>query len=177
MFLNSQNSRKQINDMKMRFSLPLLILVLCISCSTSQDNVGDIVFDSSIDDPNFVVCNENRILQYYNFGKGLMFEGEKIGILEYFNNNFNESTESNTNGYLTIRFIVNCQGETDRFRLDEMNSEYSTIKINESITNELLRLTRELEGWGIGRINDKSYDYYQYLTFKIESGRITDIMP
>ena len=162
--------------MKMKFSLPLIVLVLFTSCSNSQDNVGDIIFDPSIDDKNFKICNENRILQYYNFGNSLMFEGEKIEILEYFNNNFNHSIESTANGYLTIRFLVNCQGEADRYRVDEMSFDYTTVKFNE-ITNELLRLAKELKGWGIGRIDNKSFDYYQYLTFKIESGQITEIMP
>ena len=46
------------------------------------ENVGDIQFDSNIDDPNFKICDPARCFQYYNFLKGFQYKGEKYQILE-----------------------------------------------------------------------------------------------
>jgi hypothetical protein len=58
-----------------------------------------------------------------------------------------------------------------------MDNDYKEKVFNDPITNQLLKLTKELDGWIVGEHDRISYDYYQYLTFKIESGRLIEIMP
>ena len=163
--------------LKMRFELLVLAAIFFISCSNSYNNVGDIAFDPATDNSDFKVCNENRILQYYNFGKGLMYHGEKFEILEHLNQHFKASEAPEINGYLTVRFIVNCNGETGRFRTSEMDLNYQEIQFDQDLKGQLLELTKELNKWQIGKREDSSFDYYQYLTYKIEGGQLTDIMP
>ena len=38
------------------------------------ENVGDIEFNKDIDDPNFKVCDQDRVFQYYNFTKGFQYK-------------------------------------------------------------------------------------------------------
>lgn len=154
-----------------------------LSCNQAQDkaeqkvlnHVGSIQTDASLDDPTFIVCDETWTYEYYNFGKGVQFEGEKIKILNHFKEQYKPLAKDN--GYFTIRFVVNCRGETGRYRIESMNFDYQPIVFDEKTADQLLTLTKELKGWGIAAYEKKERDYYQYLTFKLEDGRITEILP
>lgn len=154
----------------------------CAQTQGQQNNyplqVGDIYFDARIDDPNFKVCDENQIFQYYNFGKGLNYKGEKIKINEHFKTYFKSDNSINDSGYLTIRFIVNCKGATGRFRVLGMGTDYKEKVFNESLSSQLLQLTKQLNGI-VGEFEGEGipFDYYQYLTFKLENGKLIEIMP
>jgi hypothetical protein len=163
----------------------LAFMLSLFSCGTQERgnrlHVGDIVFDPKVDNPDFKVCHD-RIYQYYNFEKG-NFSLDKQIIRQHFAEKFKKvAGTSDQNGYITIRFVVNCEGETDRFRVYEIDSELATTQLNEELRNQLLLLTKELKGWKPGefpeiRNRKGKYDFYQYLTFKIRSGELVDILP
>lgn len=140
-------------------------------------NVGDIAFDKKMDDANFRVCNENKALQYYNLPNGFPFEGEKVRLIEIFEGAFRNKRFENKSGYITIRFIVNCEGSTGRFRIQEMDSKYQPTTFDKNLVNQLLQTTRSLRGWQTANNGIENVDYYQYLTFKIAKGELTEILP
>jgi len=163
-----------------------LILSLFWSCQ-SQENIstkkeyprwiGDIKKTNS-DNPNFELCNgENNVKQYFNNSQGLEYYGGKTEILKEFNNNFVPSKKQNQNGIIRIRFIVNCKGETGRFRIIEADNNYKEFKFDSEITNQLLKITKALNDWIPKEIRNKEIDYYQYLIFKIANGKISEILP
>lgn len=167
-----------------------LILLICIllttlySCGQTQERkvnyplqVGDIDFNLKIDDPGFTICDEDRVFQYYEFGRGLLYKGEKIKIIEHFRDGLEINDQKDESGFLTIRFIVNCEGKTGRYRVQGMNNDYKEKAFNEDLTSQLLSLTKQLDGWMIGEYEGKRYDYYQYLTFKIENGKLMEVFP
>jgi len=160
----------------------LLIFTITICKSQKQvvegykENVGDIDFNYNIDNPDFKV-GKGKILQYYNFSNGVMIKGENIYIDEYFKHKYDNSYVTKESGYITIRFIVNKEGEIGWFRIQEMNMLYEPKKFDKSISNQILELTKHITGWKVGEKNGTKYDYYQYLTFKIEEGLINEIMP
>lgn len=140
-------------------------------------HVGDITFDPKLDDPNFKVCNERRAQQYYSFDKGLMYKGEKPALLAHFNKGFKPPKKSTETGFVTIRFIVNCEGKTGWFRVLGIDNAYQPKTFSAALVDQLLSLTKQLDGWMTGDYNGTTYDYYQYLTFKIQNGHIIEIMP
>ena len=162
-----------------------LIAIVFNSCGQTQhspttypEHVGDITYDAALDDKNFKICtNETNIPQYYNFGNGLQYKGEKIAIDKYFEKNFKGKSQKNETGLLTIRFIVNCEGKTGRFRIEGMDSNYQLKKFDEALENQILKLTKQMDGWIVGELQGQKLDYYQYLTFKLEGGQIIEIMP
>jgi hypothetical protein len=164
--------------------LIFILLTTLYSCGQTPEKkvsyplqVGDIYFDSKIDDPDFKICDEDRVFQYYNFGKGLLYKGEKVKINEHFRDGLKTKEQKDESGFLTIRFIVNCEGKTGRYRIQGMNNDYKEKAFNDNLTSQLLSLTKQLNGWIVGEYEGKTYDYYQYLTFKIENGRLIEIMP
>lgn len=167
------------------FSLAILVTTFVSCAQPAKTNVeqeyprqvADIAFDPNLDDPSFKVCDVNSAQQYYNFGRGLLFKGEKAQLNKYFMTNFKPQEDETQTGFITIRFIVNCEGKTGWFRIQGMDYEYLPKEFDSDLTLQLLGLTKKLEGWIAGEHNGKFYDFYQYLTFKIESGKLIEIMP
>ena len=158
----------------------------------TRNNVGDILFDPKTDDPTFELIAENNILTT-NTLCGFLIKGERYMVLKYFDEHFKPDVIKGVTGYITIRFIVNHKGQTDRFRMYEMDNNYKPFTFPKNITDSLLELTRKLDGW-ITTLNYKSnrynyietevngekkyaYDYYQYILFKIKDGQIETVLP
>ena len=139
--------------------------------------VGDIEFNSEIDNKEFELCNSKHIFQYFNNSGGLEYEGEKLDIEKVFKENYKSEKINNETGLIRINFIVNCKGKTDRFRLISMDENYNEKLFLKSITDQLLAITKNLNGWKAKKIKERDIDYYQYLIFKIENGQLKEILP
>ena len=164
------------------FTIVVMMVLLLFRCQ-SQNNeskyprwIGDIEKNIS-DNPNFEICNgENHIKQYFNNSKGLEYLGEKTALIKEYKK-FTPSEKKNQNGIIRIRFVVNCKGETGRFRILEADENYKEFKFDKKITTQLLKITKQLKGWESKTIRNNEIDYYQYLIFKIENGKIKEILP
>ena len=142
---------------------------------TLPNNVGDIPFDSTKDDPTFYLCNKEFIPQYYQ--AKIHYKGEWKTLKKFFFDHLTWSKPSQETGYITIRFIVNCKGETDRFRIFQMGGDYKPYLFDKSLVEELLSLTKKSDGWIPGKYQNKTYDAYMYLSFKIINGKLVSIQP
>lgn len=138
--------------------------------------VGEIFPDHNLDESDFTICHDQRqIVQYYAFSEKT-YEGEKAAIDEHFQSQY-KKVDSPDSGLIRIRFIVNCKGESGRFRLMGMDNDYQPKQFSEAITSQLMSLTKSLKGWKAMKGQAQTRDYYQYLIFKIEKGQIIEIMP
>ena len=148
------------------------------SSSTSYPNtIGDIEFDSKLDNKDFDLCGETFKYSYQYFSGGLEYVGEKIAIETELKKKYNSKVVKSETGSVRIRFIVNCNGDTDRFRIIAMDEYYNEKVIDKSITDQLLKITKELKGWKVKKYKDAGITYYQYLIFKIKNGQIIEILP
>ncbi len=141
-------------------------------------SVGDIDFDPQKDDINFKICDKNASssFQYYNDSKGFQYKGEKLAIEEKLKSLKIQGNE-NSNGYITVRFLVNCEGKAGLFRIQAMNFDYKEVTVDKNLEAQLLDFTKSLNGWIVKEINNKKIDYYQYITYKIEYGKVSEILP
>lgn len=163
--------------------LVLMFLPFLFSCQTENTIssyskfVGDINFDEKVDDPEFKKCgiHQDFSFQYYH-ENGFQFSGEKYRILEELSSKNIYSTE-NFDGYIIIKFIVNCEGKAGMFRVQQMNMNYQKMEGNHQMIKKLLDFTKSLTGWLPKEYRGEKVDYYQYLTYKIKDGKITEILP
>ena len=143
---------------------------------TFPPNTGDIAFNATLDDPSFTVCNPQIVLQYYNTAS--YYKEHKREIEHYFKSNYHPGTErEDQSGYLTIRFIINCSGQTGRFRMYELDTGYKPFTFHSAISDQLMKLTKNLQGWQPATYKGKIYDSYQYITFRLKKGAIECISP
>ncbi|WP_339655082.1 hypothetical protein [uncultured Maribacter sp.] len=167
--------------------LSVLLCFILFACSESKSetktekkyfsDLGEIPFDEKLDDINFKVCHEDITFPFNYGGVGLIYEGEKKELVKTFSDNYKSSELKNQNGFITIRFIINCEGKTGRFRVVEMDFNLKPIKFDETISSQILNITKNLNGWKPYEHKGKTYDYQQYLTFKLVDGKLKDILP
>ena len=157
----------------MRILLLLLILTSSSVFSQTEESkieypktVGNIEFDPKTDNKDFILCKEefNYSFQYFDFDN-FEYEGEKIAIENIFKKSYNTKKVKKESGLVRIRFIVNCQGKTDRFRVLSVDENYKTKKFDKNITEQLLQITKRLDGWKPKKYREKEVNYYQYLIF------------
>jgi len=158
-----------------------ILLIPLFAKSQSQKiatpgNVGDIAFDSLTDKRDFYLCHPENIFQYYNFGT--TYKGEKYTLRKTLIKKFIYQKEyKKVSGYVVIRFVVNCKGETDRFRVSQIDQNYNPAEFDAGLVEQLLRLTKELKDWIPGKRDGVPIDSYVYLNFIIKNGKLVDVGP
>lgn len=140
--------------------------------SLHSSQVGDIAFDASIDNSEFLVCDEERIVQYYSVGT--YYEGGEKAIKTELRElitqlNFEKS------GIITFRFVVNCTNQTGRFRTKMVNTDLKETSFNSSNIKQIQESIKSLNSWHAGKWDNQPLDTYYILNFKIQNGKITDI--
>lgn len=167
----------------------LLLALLCLLTCQRLDSelqaeaakyprwIGDIEHDPKLDNPDFQACNEDHVYQYFNHSQGLQYQGEKRAIEALFQKLYRPVAAPKATGLIRIRFMVNCAGKTGRFRLIGMDENFQPLVFPKAISNQLLEITKKLDGWEKLPNAEEATDYYQYLSFKIEQGAIKEILP
>lgn len=130
--------------------------------------------DTTLFSIGFETCRD-YIFDYYNPERARYSEGKNAlrkFILENFNTN--DYTDS---GYLNIRFVINCKGETGRYVLHENDLNLVPKRFDPKLKEQLLKLTVALKNWNPNVINGNKVDSYMYISYRIEDGKITEIIP
>ncbi len=83
-----------------------------------------------------------------------------------------------TDGYYTIRFIINCNGHIGRFEPMACDEKYGEIPFDPELAQGLIRVLSDLQGWKAGKQgNGLALDSQKFLTFIVSDGQLTDIVP
>lgn len=134
--------------------------------------------DEAIDDQkDFSPCfHLSKINDYYNDDRA-QHPGGKGSLWEMLGKNLDETLLKGQEGYLTYRFVVNCEGEAGRFVTEEADLEYNKIEFSEGLRTHLLQLLLDVPKWKNLTINGEPRDAYVYVTFKIKNDEIIEILP
>ena len=76
------------------------------------------------------------------------------------------------NGYCIVRFAVNCKDETDRFRLEFLNTDFKKIEIDPNFEFNIHSTVKRLNGWIHPVYKNKDYDGYSFFILKMINGKI-----
>ncbi len=135
-------------------------------------HVGDIYFNDSLDSEEFHLCDDQHILQYYSIGTHY-FGGKraiKKQLLDLFPvDGFTDS------GLLTVRFVVNCQGKTGRYRAKMINPSLKEIDVLDKNLAQIYKAISKLNNWQPGTVQKQFRDSYCQISFRIKNGQIIDI--
>jgi hypothetical protein len=160
-----------------------LMIILLIFISTScgvqenekyENNVGFIDPKDALGDKEFKTCG-NYIYEYYNsFPHGGFKYGKKALRDSVMRKYKTVSTES---GYLTFRFVVNCQGVAGHYEIIENDLNHAPARLNKNVISNLFQITQDLREWKQITLDDQPRDYYFYITYKLNDGKIIGILP
>lgn len=143
----------------------------------SKEKVGAIAFDGNRDNPEFYLCDEKNIMEYYQvnpkYGEGL----KSIRLyFEPFLNELNQFIHVQS-GLITIRFIINCKGDTDRFRVVGVDENYKSITLTTELKQYVIDTVKKMDKWQPGFYSNQYFDAYYTLSLKIRNGQIVDMLP
>ncbi|MBL0238094.1 MAG: hypothetical protein IPQ02_16240 [Saprospiraceae bacterium] len=172
-----------MNTLRYSFLLILLMLRLKTFCQNTvpqhlnvKEKIGWIPFDKSLDNSNFKVCDELNIEEYYqvnpSYGEGMP------SIRKYISSHQKELEElCEKDGYVISRFVINCQGQTDRYRTKFMSLNYTDENtVNAELQKKIIQLTRNMGNWNPGKYDGKTFDCYQHLKFLFKNSQLVDIL-
>lgn len=169
----------------MKKHLILALLICTFSCKKAdklsfiknkiEHSVEYINPELALLNENFSPCDENLIFNYYNPERASYSKGKNklrsFILKNYKNNDYKES------GYLNIHFIINCKGETGRYKVYENSLNLEPKKFNPDLKAQLFKLTTQLNKWNPNFIRNEFRDSYMYISYRIENGEITEILP
>jgi hypothetical protein len=156
-------------------TITLSILLTAWIYYLTSNRIFPIEYDTNLDSKELNICNKDIIPQYYrvetDYIGGKKAIGDELSPLI----NDKEIEFDTKNGYISIRFIVNCKGEIGLFRTNEIDKNIKPTTFNNSNVQELKNIVSTLKNWDVKTKNGKTYDSYYFINFKIEKGIITDI--
>lgn len=140
--------------------------------------VGYIDTLRTIDDHRlFAPCfSPTKINDYYNDRKA-EFKGGKGRLKTVLSEKLISTKLAGASGYLTFRFVVNCNGEAGWFVTEEADLEYNKTEFREETKMHLYDILKAEKEWTYLSVRNNPRDAYTYITFKLSDGTITEILP
>ncbi len=128
---------------------------------------------------SFKTCNSiESIMDYYNFEENMIYEGGKKEIRNTVNQYFDKNKIHSESGYLTFRFVINCEGEMGRIITEESDLDFQAKKFHTNTKQHFLEITQQLSHWKkMANRRAIPSDYYTYITYKLENGELIEILP
>ncbi|HET8804386.1 MAG TPA: hypothetical protein VFM72_07395 [Aequorivita sp.] len=138
--------------------------------------IGYIDQSSALMNDTYSLCGKGEIYKIHHGAPFDAYEGNKRTFTEnvlkkYKNEGYTDS------GYVNFRFLVNCEGNAGWFEIIQINQDYEEVSLNTQMVDQLLKITSDPSHWAIYTSEGIPKNYYHYVSYKIENGEITAILP
>lgn len=140
-----------------------------------KDQVGYLNPENEDWSPNFKRCSDKLPIGTYSSTSPYIFRENKGKFRKFIIKKFNGNQFTDT-GLLNLRFVINCQGDIGDIEVNELNFEFERINLNDDLVDKLKKLAFQKENWNYD-LTEKPFDYYMYLIFRIENGKVVEILP
>ena len=127
-------------------------------------------------DGDFVPCGAD-IYDYYNGEPDAGPRAGKRALLRYLEQELDASLLSGASGYLTFRFVINCEGEAGYFITEEAKLDFERQQFSLPLVQQVYALLRDFKAWQPTVVRGEAVDAYAYVTLKLNDGQLIDILP
>ena len=141
-----------------------------------KNYIGYIDQSKALLNDKYELCNEGSIYHTYSGASLKAYKGDKKQFRDAINSTFNKN-EYTDSGYVNFRFLVNCEGNAGWFEIIEMDLDLNETSLNANMVNELLEFTSKPGQWNVISYDNKPQNYYMYVSYRIENGKVTEIIP
>ena len=138
--------------------------------------IGYIDQDAAVLNDKYELCGEKSISYVYNGASYRAYAINKGHFREHILKNY-ANQDYQESGYVNLRFLVNCEGNPGWFEIIQMDLNLREVKLNEKMVNQLLELTADSGNWNVLYRDKEPLNYYMYISYRIENGAITEILP
>jgi hypothetical protein len=82
-------------------------------------------------------------------------------------------------GYVTFRFIIDCEGIMSRVLVQQTDDQYKTVHFQKEFVNDLYAYLKTMDQWKKNlKIKDiENINYIAFISFKIKNGEVVNIIP
>ncbi len=141
---------------------------------TRNHNLSYTPFDIKLDNPNFTICDSTNISSGRN---RLKYIGGKNKLRKDITSEYlYKPAYATFNGYVVIRFLVNCEGKSGRYRAQALNLDFSPSNTPSDLLEHSIELIRSLDNWKIPSANDSKKEYSKFINLKISNGKIQHVL-
>lgn len=138
--------------------------------------IGYIDQEKALLNNKYELCYEGGIYHTYSSAALKAYTGSKKQFRETLNSEFNKNNYTDS-GYLNFRFLVNCEGNAGWFEIIEMNLDLEETPLNKAMVDELFEFTSNPKHWDTIVYKEAPQNYYMYISYRIENGKVTEIIP
>ncbi|MGB1041892.1 MAG: hypothetical protein ACPGU6_00730 [Tenacibaculum sp.] len=122
------------------------------------------------------LCNEGAIYNTYSSAGLNAYQGSKKKFRDTLSQTFNTNDYTDS-GYVNFRFLVNCEGKAGWFEIIEMDLDLNEKPLNKNMVEALFNFTSKSENWNVISYDNAPQNYYMYVSYRIEDGKVTEIIP
>lgn len=143
------------------------------------ERVAYIQPETTLDNPtDFTTCFEQQFVNdYYNGDPDAAYNGGKQALLTDILGQLNQESLGDESGYLTFRFIINCEGRAGWFTIEQADLDFMQKQFSPVLVEHLFTILQSLDQWHPTVIRAEERDAYCYLTFKLNHGQLIDLLP
>lgn len=147
--------------------------------ANSPERVAFIKPETALDFPSdFTTCIDQQFANdYYNGDPDAAYDGGKQALLEDILAQMNPASLEDESGYLTFRFVINCEGRAGWFTTEQADLNFVSKQFPPALIEHLFTILQSLDQWHPTVIRGEKRDAYCYLTFKLRHGELIDLLP
>jgi hypothetical protein len=142
-----------------------------------KHQVGYIKASNKDDSKDFKLCFPEKLFPYYYGRYPASYSAGKKALRDYFYTRYHNEGFNHQSGYITIRFIINCEGKAGSYEVRQVGVDFKKKKFSKCIVEKLVELTQSLQYWKPLEFYGDRYDSFYHISFKIVNGEIQDILP
>lgn len=167
--------------MKVAFMF-ILIVMVTLGCQPEKgtelvdypNQFGEIPFDPSLDNSGFDLCDSTDIV---HSRVSLSYVGGWAKIEAISQGIFDSATDVPVfDGYVVARFLVNCNGQIGRLRLEVLDDGFMEKEAPDELVALVIKSVKTLSEWTITNPANIGKDHSKYMNFKIKNGHVDAII-
>lgn len=141
---------------------------------TSAHNLSYIPYDTKLDSPDYLICDSTKM------GSGrsrVRYIDGTDKLKEAITSNYLYDQKYATfSGYIVIRFLVNCEGKSGRYRAQALNLDFSPSNAPSALLKHSTELIKSLDNWTKSTRHDSKAEYSKFINLKIKNGKIQHVL-
>jgi hypothetical protein len=161
-------------------------LLILASCSSEKDwliqedflslshDLGHISYDALKDDVGFNVCDSTDI---YSGRNVMLYKGGNSKLVQDCMDEYKFDTSyKDYNGYIIIRFMMNCKGDVGRYRARSINLDFSPQKSPANLLQHALTIVKNRTDWSKSMMFSEEREYSKFINFKFKNGKLEHVV-
>jgi hypothetical protein len=122
-------------------------------------------------------CNDKYLIYYFHVDGSYPVATQSIlaDSKAYLNKTARKYIGS---GYITFRFMINCEGKMQWVRVMQVDEDYKTTHFDKLFVSDLNDYIHTLHKWktGLSAFEQTNVNYIAYISFRIKNGEIVNVI-